>query len=313
MRRTLVLISICLNVVLALWVVALLQARHRAPAGKPTSIRTSGPAVPTAQPSGRISVRSQSTAASAQAQFEWRQVESEDYKQYVANLRAIGCPEKTIREIVLADANDLFASKSAALTRTNQYQYWRKDPVSRSPEQVEQLHGLYVEKRELLRALGVDSPDFTDLLHETYRDKLEELDLKLAFLPEANRLGVKDAQFEQAQQEMAAGNDVAQSEAIEQQAQARIQELLTPEQFKEYELRCSTDAQQLSGVLDGVELTEQEFRVIFESWRSLKGLSPGTAEYRAAQQSSEATIQQLLGPDRFQSYLSGVKILGYSR
>jgi len=29
--------------------------------------------------------------------IDWQMVESEDYKKYIANLRAIGCPEETIR------------------------------------------------------------------------------------------------------------------------------------------------------------------------------------------------------------------------
>src|SRR5258705_5916727 len=43
--------------------------------------------------------------------FGWRMVESEDYKKYIANLRAIGCPEETIRDIIKADVNKLFASR----------------------------------------------------------------------------------------------------------------------------------------------------------------------------------------------------------
>src|SRR4029077_4471693 len=31
--------------------------------------------------------------------FDWRMIESSDYEEYVANLRAIGCPEKTVRDI----------------------------------------------------------------------------------------------------------------------------------------------------------------------------------------------------------------------
>ena len=88
--------------------------------------------------------------------------------------------------------------------------------------------------------------------------------------------------------------------------------MLTPEEFKEYEVRCSTDASSLRGVLDPLALTEPEFRAIFDSWRSLKTFSPGTAEYREAQQSSEATLKQLLGPERFRPYLDGVKLLGYA-
>ena len=33
-------------------------------------------------------------------QFHWAQIESEDYKTYIARLRSIGCPEPTIRDII---------------------------------------------------------------------------------------------------------------------------------------------------------------------------------------------------------------------
>src|SRR6516162_1933421 len=35
--------------------------------------------------------------------FSWRDVESPDYPVYIANLRAIGCPEQTIRDLIIAD------------------------------------------------------------------------------------------------------------------------------------------------------------------------------------------------------------------
>jgi hypothetical protein len=168
-----------------------------------------------------------------------------------------------------------------------------------------------LEKRDLLKLLGVDAPDFMDLLGETFRGNIEEQELQLGFLPETKRQQVKQILFKQGQREFTA--DIGQSELVGQETQASVRELLTPEEFKEYELRCSTEAMQLRGVLDTVGLTEHEFRSIFDLWRSLKALSPGTADYRDAQQSSETTIQQLLGPDRFQTYLWGVKLLGYSR
>ena len=137
----------------------------------------SEPAVPTAQEPRALKPGLHPANAPRNTGFDWRQVESEDYRQYLANLRAIDCPEKTIRDIIVADVNDLFASKSASLTKTNQYQYWRKEPVSRSDEQVKQLQDLYAQKREVLKALGVAAPDFTDLLGEAFRDNLEERDL----------------------------------------------------------------------------------------------------------------------------------------
>jgi hypothetical protein len=40
--------------------------------------------------------------------FQWLQLESTDYRTYIANLRGIGCPERTIFEIVSADLDDLY-------------------------------------------------------------------------------------------------------------------------------------------------------------------------------------------------------------
>src|SRR5437879_11925524 len=43
--------------------------------------------------------------------FSWRSVESDDYPTYVANLRDIGCPEQTIRDIIIADVNLLYSRR----------------------------------------------------------------------------------------------------------------------------------------------------------------------------------------------------------
>jgi hypothetical protein len=53
--------------------------------------------------------------------FHWSQVESTNYFTFVANLRAIGCPEQTIRDIVEADLKAvLLAAVSAVQGSTNQ-------------------------------------------------------------------------------------------------------------------------------------------------------------------------------------------------
>jgi hypothetical protein len=40
--------------------------------------------------------------------FKWSQIECPNYPTYIANLRRIGCPEQTIREIIVADVDDLY-------------------------------------------------------------------------------------------------------------------------------------------------------------------------------------------------------------
>src|SRR6266436_7828684 len=39
--------------------------------------------------------------------FRWTQLESEDYRTYIARLRSIGCPEQTIRDLIIADIDKL--------------------------------------------------------------------------------------------------------------------------------------------------------------------------------------------------------------
>src|SRR5690349_610511 len=43
--------------------------------------------------------------------FTWHEVESDDYVSYIKNLRAIGCPQQTIRDIIVADVNQLYAHR----------------------------------------------------------------------------------------------------------------------------------------------------------------------------------------------------------
>jgi hypothetical protein len=43
--------------------------------------------------------------------FRWIQLESPDYPTFIENLRKIGCPERTVREIIMADLDDLYAPR----------------------------------------------------------------------------------------------------------------------------------------------------------------------------------------------------------
>ena len=49
--------------------------------------------------------------------FHWSQIESSDYRAYVANLRGIGCPEQTIRDIIGADVDTLYAPRRKPLEK----------------------------------------------------------------------------------------------------------------------------------------------------------------------------------------------------
>ncbi len=307
------LISIFLNLALLGWVVSLLLMHPRQMTSSATTNATITTRAPGAQSKAAHDFPPQLVATPWTTPFDWRQVESSDYKEYIANLRAIGCPEKTIKEIICADVNDLFSARRAAITQTNHYEYWRATPMSLTEEQRKKLQELSIEKSEVLKALGVELSDLADLFVEYHRGVVETKELELEFLSEPKRQNLKDLLFRMAQQQLAAKVDQRKSDDIEQKTQSAIKSLLTPDEFHDYELRSSIPASQLREVLREMEPTEQEFRTIFESWNALNAHQPGSTEYREAQLSSEAALKTFLGPSRFELYLKGVKMLGYSK
>ena len=54
-------------------------------------------------------------------------MESADYKMYIANLREIGCPEETVRDIIVADVDKLLASRNRMATPRRPAQYWQPE------------------------------------------------------------------------------------------------------------------------------------------------------------------------------------------
>src|SRR5579871_316351 len=90
--------------------------------------------------------------------FHWRQIESEDYKKYVANLREAGCPERTIRDIILADIQKLYQPRIAAIVPKPPEKYWERKsrfgPVHRqTKEQRQERAAILEEMQQLAKSL----------------------------------------------------------------------------------------------------------------------------------------------------------------
>ena len=47
--------------------------------------------------------------------FRWSQLEAQDYPTYIRNLREVGCPEETIRDIITADVASQYAERRKGL------------------------------------------------------------------------------------------------------------------------------------------------------------------------------------------------------
>src|SRR3989442_637802 len=147
--------------------------------------------------------------------FTWDEIESADYATYISNLRAIGCPEATIRDIIVADVNQLFARRRATEVVGAEQQWWRSEPDPEVTQAAsEKLNALEAALRNELHGMPLTPDEFRNLFRLT-----DSMDQQLQLL---------------------AGSDDAASlkhrQEVEQQRDQAIQQVLGPDDYKKYGL-----------------------------------------------------------------------------
>src|SRR6185503_16452586 len=123
--RTLLLVSLVLNVAL---ISALVTWLSLAPKNIPRVVR---PLNSAALASNMIRPIVKTNVLVRPNTFRWQQVESPDYAVYVENLRSLGMPDKTVRDIIIADVDQLFAQRRREEATKQDIEWWRSSP---SPE-----------------------------------------------------------------------------------------------------------------------------------------------------------------------------------
>jgi len=208
--------------------------------------------------------------------FHWREVEAEDYREYIAKLRGIGCPEPTIRDIIIADIDKLYEPRMVALRDQPNYQpdkYWISDGYGygrkRDPEKAAQLKALTEERAALIKELlGVEERELRQayssyddnsqtqlaFLSSEQRDKVKELDRK--FSDERNKIYAEAGGYidMETQKELA---------TVRKKMLEEMKGFMTPEQIFEYDIRTSDLARNMKYQMRGFEPTEAEYRAVF--------------------------------------------------
>ncbi len=255
--------------------------------------------------------------------FDWAQLESADYHDYVANLRAIGCPEPTVRDIIIADVNELFAPRVKALVDEVNGRFWE---LILHPDDFEKMIEV---KHDQLRALDDERDEiFTVLFGESNPRSAENL-LRYAADRRAQweRIGdflsaEKCARFVAAEEEMErTWTDFSRTPGltgIQQQAKrkeleaARDQSLragLTADEYSELRLRQSP-ASSLRDRLVGLDLSEETVRAVanlqFANAEAQAALPPMAADFKSRtaqlQQQCAAQTRDLIGPDGYAAF-----------
>lgn len=257
--------------------------------------------------------------------FTWSEVESPDYPTYIANLRNINCPEQTIRDIIIADVNSLFAKRLATELVTPEQQWWRAEPDSNVVRTAAmKTKAIDDERRALLTSLlgtnwetgdlvslprpsrpGVvlDGPVLGNLPMDA-KQKLEEISVHSqerlqAFLNSGSHDRVTDA---------------AELARLRQETRNELAQVLNPQQLEEYLLRYSQNASNLRNEMGNLKYfnpSPDEFRAIFratdsvdQQLLSLSGRTDPNAvlERNNLEQQRDNAIKLALGADRYQTY-----------
>ncbi|MEQ2008643.1 MAG: hypothetical protein ABMA26_17825 [Limisphaerales bacterium] len=267
--------------------------------------------------------------------FSWREVESDDYRQYVVNLRRINVPEQTLVDIVVADVNRLYVEKANKLKVDNwhtlQYKYWQVVGAGTTNRAAIRLIGAALEAldRERVRLIG-------DLLGSEIKDPLalqkpEAFKIgaptsvfTVDFLPEPKRVAFKslqDSALAEARATIADGATDDRSMQLRRTLQAKLDaeltKILSPEEKQEYDSRYSFVAQHLRSALNGFQPTEAEFNQIVALSRRFHDEfeSPYTKDDAMripdklrAKREVDAQLSQALGVERFQELQRGLDV-----
>ncbi|NOS69353.1 MAG: LysM peptidoglycan-binding domain-containing protein [Verrucomicrobia bacterium] len=252
--------------------------------------------------------------------FSWSEIESDDYPKFIANLREINCPEQTIRDIISADVNQMFAERRAReIPRLQPRPWWtNRRPEDLDSKRIEKITELEKERESLLaRLLGPDwnaAERLTNLADEL--DFLSSIGIAnpsdelrtnlLAILRSQNAQGaLEGVNMEQ---------NTAAAVEMEKHIWRQLGALLSPAQLEQCRLYLAPNATALRAELDGIsgfETKPEEFRKMFNATDDidlqLRALSEATDKVSEQQreklvQQREAAIRSALGEQRYDAY-----------
>jgi hypothetical protein len=309
--KSVLLVSLVLNVALAVAVVTWLSSASNQP-------RVVRPVNAAAVNSNKVLVVKTNVLVRPRA-FTWHEVESLDYATYVQNLRELGMPETTIRDIIVADVDQLFTRRKREEDAKQDIEWWRSAPSPAVQSNiVARTQALESERAALLEKLL--GPDW---------DKGKEQEARAALVLTGPILGNLSDDVKATVQGIATrSQDRVSSYLAEKQGRgeepsafdlARIREetrqqlaaVLSPQQLEEFLLRYSENANRLRREIGSFNATPEEFRSLFRAVdqidRDLQlrytGDDPASQRTRQAlEQQRLAAIRNVLGVERFEAY-----------
>lgn len=252
------------------------------------------------------------TAPAAPGPGTWTTLQGGTPAELVARLRAAGFPVSLQRAILYAHMREAAGERLKALDSDSARRPFWHNPIQDSATQLASRQ-IYREMQQTVRELlGEDD----DELNNFYQGR------RLDGLSPAKASDVRAVlrEFDDRRSDVYAGSggmimggSEAQKrlDALEQDQRNAIRQLLTAEEFADYELRNSATSQALRSMLSAFEPSEQEFRAIFalqadfdQRFGRLFGM-PSPDEQRARSEAQRQLTEQIkanLTPERAAAY-----------
>ncbi len=216
----------------------------------------------------------------------------------MANLRGVGCPEETIRDLIIAEVDKMFAPRFAALAGQSQtFQHWRRRSKA-SETLVTQLRALQDERKALLHELlGIDDGPYAKWANADVARLQEEG--KYAFLSAEKQAQVR-AIMEKYQKQLDGGQNSLDgfslsggddAKRLREQRQQELAQVLSPEELKEMSLRDSNAADSVRNRFGNLDITEDEYRKLYDlrkSYEDKVGVVADNSDPEKMRQRSEA-------------------------
>ena len=253
--------------------------------------------------------------------FQWSLVESADLPIYIANLQFIGCPPETIFDIIKPEHDDQFAARMETLFAPFATRFWElmlKGEKNLEKEYGKPIAALGEEKKvswkKLESLIGYQPP--AKIRPNRNRQRLADF----LSAEKQKQFAEINARFDRLQEELTKPPNgpvpfdrSKRLSALRDQRAEAVQNLLTPAEFAEYQVRTSAHAHWAERVI-GFEPKPDEYAAVARLKLKLdtefpapKADDPDAKELKAQRQVAEdLRLLTLLGPQRFAEYQRGL-------
>lgn len=274
--------------------------------------RSPSASAPTVAPAQAVATTAADSVSGAATGQEWASLQTGDLAAQRDRLRAEGFPPAMIRAILAAQLRETFADRRKALeSARGEIPYW-KNPQP-DPQTQAAMRALDRELQQaMLTLLGPDPENgAAATLQRQFPDLSADKVAQLAAIRDDYDRKRTDIYAARGALLGMSAEDGQKLADLDQAMHAEIASALTPQELEDYDLRTSNAASQLRSNLAAFDVTEQEFRTLFQlrqGFGDRLGPSYGPMSQdqikarNDAQNELNDQIKAALGDDRFAEY-----------